>query len=432
MEGAPLKIGFAGLGTVGQGVWATLVDHADRMAAAAGRPLVPSAVAVRDRAKPRDVAIPETAWCADALSVATDPEVDVVCELMGGVEQALAVTLAALQAGKPVVTANKALLAEHGPELFATAQAHETRLAFEASVAGGIPVIKALAEGLAANRFPLIYGILNGTCNYILTRMAREQVDFGPVLDDARQLGYVEADEALDLDGLDAAHKAIILTWLAHGVWLPLAEMPVEGIRQITLEDIAAADALGYRVKLVGIIERDFEGGTVATAVQPMLLPAGTTLANVNDAFNGVSLSGDVVGESTLIGRGAGRFPTASAVLADLVDCARGRGFDGQVSFPGTPPIQATPAQIQRAFYLRLHVADRPGVLAEVAALMAGHGISIATMTQRPVADHPGQAALVFTTHRTTEAAMASALEELAEAPFLASPAFRMRIAPFA
>lgn len=433
MKAKKLSIGIAGFGTVGQGVWKHLrsrkADLQSRMACA----FEIGGVAVRDLAKPRSVKVPQALLTDDAMALACSPRIDLLCELMGGTREALRVTRAALERGKTVVTANKALLCHHGEELFALARNHGAHIYFEASVAGGIPIIKALREGLVVNRFPLIYGILNGTCNYILTRMEREMKPFDEIVGDARRLGYVEADERLDLDGLDAAHKAVILAYLAHGKWIPLRQMPVEGIRGVTLEDIEWARRLGFKIKLVALILRDFKRGHVFAGVQPALVPQEMVLANVDGVFNAVSVTGDVVGESLYIGRGAGQDPTASAVISDIVDA--GMAIAHGVA-PNEPRLSeglelARKEDLYRSFYVRLVVKDRPGALAEVASVLAREGISLESVLQRPDGAG-GTAHLVLTTHVCSEAAMAGAVKALHAHPSVKGAPFLLRIVDFA
>lgn len=428
-----IRIGIAGLGTVGQGVWKHVRGRRKELEAQAGCSLVLHRAAVRDLGRKRGIRLPAKALTDDAMALASDPEIDILCELMGGTDLARKVTEAALAAGKTVVTANKALLCEHGAELFALARHHDARIYFEASVAGGIPIIKALREGLVSNHFPLIYGILNGTCNYILTRMEREGRSFEDILGDARSLGYVEADERLDLDGLDAAHKAAILTYLAHGRWVDLKDMPVEGIRDVSLEDIRWAQSLGFKIKLLALILRDFKKNHVFTSVQPCLVPSEMVLANVDGVFNAVSVTGDVVGESLYIGRGAGQDATASAVISDIVDAARGltAGAPPEPAGGDSALELASPEDVQRSFYIRLSVKDQPGVLAEVAQLLSKEGISIESVLQRPNGKS-GSAHLVLTTHVCSEAAMAQAVGGLTRHRFLLKKPFLLRIADFA
>ncbi|MGC9451035.1 MAG: homoserine dehydrogenase [Oceanipulchritudo sp.] len=428
-----IQIGIAGLGTVGLGVYKHLCARRRELGTAAGTPLVLARVAERDTAKAREIGVPESKLMDDGIALAGDPKIDILCELMGGTGVALKVTRKALQAGKTVVTANKALLCKHGEELFALAHKHHTRIFFEASVAGGIPVIKALREGLVVNHFPLIYGILNGTCNYILTRMEREQQTFEAILGDARRLGYVEADESLDLDGWDTAHKAVIMAHLAHGKWISLKEMAVEGIREVSLEDIQWAQRLGYKIKLLALILRDFKKGHVFASVQPALVPADMILGSVDGVFNAVSVTGDVVGETVYIGRGAGQDATASAVIGDIVDAARAIA-NGVL--PGEPMSHpelelASPEDVYRSFYIRLSVKDRPGVLSEVANILAAQKISIGSVLQHPNGKR-GSANLVLTTHLCSEAAMAAAIHILKKDRSLMKKPFLLRIADFA
>ncbi|MFO7726304.1 MAG: homoserine dehydrogenase [Oceanipulchritudo sp.] len=433
MKKKQLKIGIAGLGTVGQGVWKHIRSRRAELESRVGSRLSLHRAAVRDPAKKRDLRISPKVLTEDAMALAVDPEIDLLCELMGGTSQALAFTETALRHGKTVITANKALLCHHGESLFRLAREHGAHIYFEASVAGGIPIIKALREGLVVNRYPLIYGILNGTCNYILTRMEREMRPFSEILDDARSLGYVEADESLDLDGLDAAHKAVIIAYLAHGKWIALKDMAVGGIRDITLEDIQWAQRLGFKIKLLALVMRDFKKGHVFTSVQPALVPSEMILANVDGVFNAVSITGDIVGESVYIGRGAGQDATASAVISDVVDA--GRAISHGI-MPEEPVVSedlelARPEDVLRSFYLRLSVKDRSGVLAEVANILSVEGISIESVLQRPNGE-PGSAHLVLTTHLCSEAAMAAALNVLRRYRSLKKEPFILRIADFA
>ncbi len=430
---AGIKIGLAGLGTVGQGVWKHLRSRQSELESRMGTTFSLERAAVKDLNKKRSVRIPRKVLTGDALTLATDPGIDVVCELMGGTGYAYEVTKAALNSGKTVVTANKALLCKHGKTLFRLAKKRNAHICFEASVAGGIPIIKALREGLVVNEFPLIYGILNGTCNYILTRMEREGKTFDVILNDARKLGYVEADESLDLDGWDAAHKTVIIAYLAHGKWIPLKQMPVEGIRSVTLEDIQWAQHLGYKIKLLSLILRDFKNGHVFASVQPALVPRDMILANVDGVFNAISVTGDVVGESVYIGRGAGQDATASAVISDIVDA--GTAISHGI-LPEEPANHeelglATLDDVYRSFYIRLSVRDQPGVLAEVASVLASEGISIGTVLQKPNGSQ-GTANLILTTHLCSEAAMKKAERKLGRRKALLQQPFLLRIADFA
>jgi homoserine dehydrogenase len=414
-----INIGLCGFGTVGQGVWKHLSANRAELEARLGVKLNLARVAVRDLKKTRTVKIPASKVCADPLAVATDPKIHIVCELMGGTTLARKVTLAALRAGKIVVSANKALICEHGAELFATAQKHGGHFFFEASVAGGIPIIKAIREGLVANRFPRIYGILNGTCNYILTQMEENDAPYATVLAEAKRLGYAEADESLDVDGWDTAHKASVLAWLAHGVWVKTDQMIVEGISRITPADFKNASVLGYGIKLLAIIGRDFEKNEFAVRVHPTLLPEGNVVANVSGVFNAVSVKGDVVGTTFYSGRGAGQDATASAVIGDIADAAallrfgKGAHLNSEITTDASRGCRlAPPESIRSRYYLRLTVKDQPGVLARVASVMAKHHVSIASVIQNP-AERAGAASLVLTTHESNERAMGATLKQL-------------------
>jgi homoserine dehydrogenase len=413
----PLSVALAGLGTVGGGVLKLLRDNADIVAARAGRPIAVTAVSARDRAKNRGFSLSGLHWYEDPIALAADPAVDVVVELIGGSDgPALALAEATIGAGKPLVTANKALLAVHGAELAAAAEKRGVALAFEAAVAGGIPVIKALREGLAGNRISAVAGILNGTCNYILTQMQERGREFADVLADAQKLGYAEADPSFDIDGIDAAHKLAILAALAFGRPVAFGQVHIEGIRRISALDIAFASELGYRIKLLGIA-RQTEAG-IETRVHPCMVPRTAPIARVDGVFNAVVAEGDFVGRVMLEGRGAGAGPTASAVVADLIDIARNRM---------TPVWGASAASLSSApsvpmsnhvgpYYLRLMVVDRPGVIADVTAILRDLGISLESMLQR--GRSPGEAVpVVLVTHETRESEMRSALDRIGALP---------------
>jgi homoserine dehydrogenase len=345
------------------------------------------------------------------------------------------VTLAALRAGKTVVSANKALLCEHGQEVLDAARENRGAFFFEASVAGGIPIIKALQEGLVANRFGLIYGILNGTCNYILTRMEREGLSYPEILADAKRLGYAEADETLDVEGWDTAHKAAVLAHLAHGRWVSTDEMIVQGISAVSQSDIRRARELGYVIKLLALIERDFRSNSLSVRVHPTLVPTHHVLANVNEVYNGISVAGDVAGTTFYIGRGAGQDATASAVISDIVDAAS-QLLRGPAARPGAGaqeplPSIACASTICSEFYLRLLVADAPGVLAQIASLLAKQQISIASVLQKPADASAKAAELFLTTHSASEAAIATAVTELAGLPSVLSKPALIRIGSF-
>jgi homoserine dehydrogenase len=411
---APLGIGIAGLGTVGGGVLAMLHANADLIAARAGRPIAVRAVSARDRTRDRGVSLDGIKWHDDPLALVSDPSVDVVAELIGGSDgPARALVESSLRAGKPVVTANKALLAEHGTELAALAEKAGVPLAFEAAVAGGIPVIKAVREGLAGNRVSRVAGILNGTCNYILTVMREQQRDFHDVLEEAQRLGYAEADPSFDVDGIDAAHKLAILAALAFGRPVAFGAVHVEGIRAVSALDIAFAAELGYRIKLLGIARRTEAG--IEARVHPCMIAINSPLARVDGAFNAVEAEGDFVGRVMLEGRGAGAGPTASAVVADLIDLARGRSTPvwGAASEALTNAPSVPMSAHVGCYYLRLMVLDRPGVIADVTAALRDHGVSLESMLQR--GRSPGEAVpVVLVTHETSEAAMTAALAEIA------------------
>ena len=432
-----LNIGLCGFGTVGQGVWQHLTSHRAELEARLGVKLNLARASVRDPKKKRDVKVPARVLTTDPLAIARDPSIQIVCELMGGTTLAREVTLAALKRGAVVVSANKALICEHGPEIIAAAQKNGGHFFFEASVAGGIPIIKALREGLVANRFTRIYGILNGTCNYILTQMEEHDAPYAAVLAEAKRLGYAEADESLDVDGWDTAHKASVLAWLAHGVWVKTDQMIVEGISRITPADFKTAAALGFGIKLLAVITRDFATNELSVRVHPTLLPAGNVVANISGVFNAISVTGDVVGTTFYSGRGAGRDATASAVISDIADAAsllqHGKGAHLLGEITANPRVTcrlAPPQHIRSRYYLRLTVRDQPGVLARVASVMAKHKVSIASVIQGP-ADEPGAASLVLTTHESDERSMGATLKQLkALAAVLADPVL-LRIGDF-
>lgn len=436
MSNSVLNIGICGFGTVGQGVWKHLSANRARLESRLGVRLNLARAAVRDLNRPRDVRVPRRLLTDDALSIARDPSIHIVCELMGGTTAARQVTLTALRAGKVVVSANKALICEHGAEIMAAARRHGGHFFFEASVAGGIPIIKALREGLVANRFPRIYGILNGTCNYILTRMKEQNAPYAEVLADAKRLGYAEADESLDVDGWDTAHKAAVLAWLAHGVWVHTDQMIVEGISRLTPADIRNAATLGFGIKLLAVITRDFRRDELSVRVHPTLLPAGNVIANVNGVFNAISVSGDVVGTTLYSGRGAGRDATASAVISDIADAAsllrhgKGAHLLGEEPVASSHSRLAPPESIRGRYYVRLTVKDQPGVLARVASEMARHRVSIATVIQGP-AERPRAASLVLTTHESDERAIGRTLRRLRSLATVLEEPVLLRIGDF-
>lgn len=427
-----INIGICGLGTVGQGVWKHLERSRAALESRLGVTLNLHRASVRDLGKKRTVRVPKAKLTTDPLAIATDPSIHLVCELIGGTTLAREVTLAALRLGKTVVSANKALLCAHGPEIFAAARKHGGHFFFEASVAGGIPIIKALREGLVANRFGLIYGILNGTCNYILTRMEREGLSYSEILTEAKALGYAEADESLDVDGWDTAHKASILAYLAHGAWVPIKSMLVEGITQLTQSDLTYARDNGFAIKLLAVITQDLATDELFVRVHPTLVPRTKVLANVNEVYNGISVTGDVVGETVYIGRGAGQDATASAVISDIADAIiLLRRGNAALPEPTVRRCPMTPLdKIAGRYYLRMDVKDEPGVLARIASSTARSHVSIASVLQRP-SELPGAATLILTTHTSNEKAIRATLARLRRLSSVLGEPLLLRIGDF-
>ncbi len=420
----PLKLGVAGLGTVGAGLLQLLETHGKRLSESIGREIKVVAVSARQRSKSRGVDLGSTKWFDDAAKMAADPSVDVLVELIGGDEGiARKAVETALGANKHVVTANKALLAKHGVDLARLAEKGGTALCFEAAVAGGIPVIKTLRESLAGNEVRRVYGILNGTCNYILTKMQEENRAFADVLKEAQAKGYAEADPTFDIGGFDTAHKLTILTSLAFGTKVALDQIHVEGIQTITSADIEAADDLGYRIKLLGVAMLTESG--IEQRVHPAMVPKHAAIAQVSNVTNAVAIDGDFVGNLLLVGPGAGAKPTASSVASDIVDVAR-----GMVMPPFSVPVaklknykRAKLGQHQGAYYVRLVVHDRPGVMASIAKRMADREVSLESVVQRrPRSALPGidakpapgaPTSVVIITHETTEEAIRKALDAI-------------------
>jgi len=424
----PLRIAIAGLGTVGAGTVRLLRENAELLARRAGRPLRLVAVSARDRNRARGIDLAGLRWEADARAFAGAADIDVVVELIGGSEGvARELIRAALEQGKHVVTANKALLAHEGVALAKLAEAKGVALAFEAAVAGGIPILKALREGLAANNVKRIYGILNGTCNYVLSTMRESRRDFAEVLSEAQRLGYAEADPSFDIDGIDAAHKLAILAAVAFGTEVNFSGVHVEGIRHVSALDIEFAEELGYRIKLLGLA-RPTEHG-LEQRVHACMVPRSAPIAHVEGVYNAVVVEGDFVGRVMLEGRGAGAEPTASAVVADLLDIAQGRSV---TSFAGPASqlkagVAAPMARHQGAYYVRLMVVDRPGVIADIAAALRDEQVSMEQMIQRGRA--PGEAVpVVLTTHNTDEAAMRRALDQIARLDTVREPPRMIRV----
>ncbi|MCK5845078.1 MAG: homoserine dehydrogenase [Victivallales bacterium] len=423
-----VKIGIIGFGTVGAGVADCLLKNAEVISRRSGINPVLAGIADLDIETDRGVDVPPEILTTDA--VALIEEVDVVVELVGGTTVAKKFILDALALGKPVVTANKALLAEAGEELFAAAENSEANIYYEASVAGGIPVIKGLREGLVGNRIEKIVGIMNGTCNYILTKMAEENLDFQTVLDEAQELGYAEADPSLDIDGFDTAHKTAILASLAYGEWFGMEPLHVEGVRGIDLRDLKFADDLGYRVKLLGIIKQ--EEGDVQLRVHPTLIPKTALLADISGVFNGVLVSGDTVGDTIFYGRGAGRDATASAVVADIVDVALNRQFGSHRRVPpfriGRQFGKIIPMdEIKSRYYLRLQVVDEPGVISSVSNVFGKRGISISSIFQREELD-ANTVTLLILTHDAVEGEVGASISELENLECVKDSVVRIRV----
>ena len=417
----PLRLGVAGVGTVGVGVITMLNAHAERLALRCGRALEVTAVSARDRDKERGVDLSGLAWFDDPRDLARSRDIDVFVELIGGDgDPAYGAVEAALDAGKHVVTANKALLAHHGVALAARAEAREVALKFEAAVAGGIPVVKVLRESLLGNETTRVYGILNGTSNYILTRMQHEGQDFEEVLAEAQEAGYAEADPSFDIGGQDAAHKLAILTSLAFGTRIALDSVYVEGIDQIGNDDIRSADRLGYRIKLLGVAMKTDSG--IEQRVHPTMVPKHTAIAEVDGVTNAITIEGDFVGDIMLVGPGAGAGPTASAVVSDICDIARGHN-GAPLIVPASklaPYERAAMRAHEGGYYIRLSVYDRPGAFAAIAARMAEHEISLKSIVQSPEAgegsgnDTSGAPVpVVMITHRTTEEAIRRAFDDI-------------------
>jgi homoserine dehydrogenase len=429
-----IGIGILGFGTVGAGVVEGIQQNGDVITERTGLKLVLRRIADLDLDRDRGVSVSRSLLTRDAQSVVHDPAVQVVVELIGGTGIARTLTLEALAHGKAVVTANKALLAEHGDEIYGAAERHNADLLFEASVGGGIPIIRALREGLSGNRIQRISGILNGTCNYILTRMEREKLPFDRVLQEAQAAGYAEAEPSLDIDGLDTAHKAVVLAAQAFGAPIHMSDLQVRGIRNLDAMDIEFAAGLGYRIKLLAVIKN--EDGEIELGVHPALVPHDHMLASVHHAFNAVLVRGDVVGETLYYGQGAGRAPTASAVIADVVDAARNLEAKRPRRVPAfslrsTKPRLRAAADVWTRYYLRLSLKDQPGMFARVAHILGGHGISIASLMQKEV--QSGEfVPVIILTHEAREGAFMAALDEIDALDQVGAPTVRYRIEDFA
>ena len=412
-----VTIGLIGLGTVGTGVARLLTEHAERLARRCGRPIRWKWAAVRDPTKPRDVCLDGVEVTTEVSRILEDPEVDVVIETMGGTDPALQYVTAALASGKDVVTANKALLAEHGVKVFAQARASGRAIAFEGSVGGGIPIVQALGVALAANQVQSLAAIVNGTCNFILTRMTSENLPYDEALKQAQQLGYAEADPTLDVDGTDTAHKLAILAQLAFEANVRLESIPRQGIDRLLPSDLKYAGELGYRIKLLALAKLSTAG--LELRVAPTLVRQGTPLAEISGPYNAIRVVGDAVGDTLFYGRGAGAMPTASAIVGDLIQVVSDRtGLPSWLRnlWPESPStvVMTPPSQVKSRYYLRFTIADRPGVLGRLAQILGERGISIASVIQHDPGDGaPDQSPvpLVIMTHLAIEADLESALE---------------------
>jgi homoserine dehydrogenase len=433
VEAKPIQVGLLGIGTVGSGTFKVLRRNQEEIRRRAGRGIEISAVADLDVARARSIVGERVRVVDDARQVIADPAIDIVVELIGGYGIARTLVMEAIAAGKHVVTANKALLAVHGNEIFAAAHAKGVMVGFEAAVAGGIPIIKALREGLTANRIEWVAGIINGTTNFILSEMRDKGLDFGVVLKEAQRLGYAEADPTFDIEGIDAAHKATIMCAIAFGVPMQFDKAYVEGITTLQAVDIRYAEQLGYRIKLLGVTRRSAEG--IELRVHPTLVPSRRLIANVEGAMNAVVVQGDAVGTTLYYGKGAGSEPTASAVVADLVDITRLHTADPDHRVPHLAfqpdALAATPIlpveQVVTSFYLRLQVADQTGVLSRITTILAEHDISIDAVLQRESAEGERQTDLIILTHDTREGRMNQALARMQALPTVLGPIVRIR-----
>ena len=439
-----VNVGMIGGGTVGSGVYHALHLNGALIASRIGVEVKLLKVAVKAFDEPRPYPIPRSLLTTDWQSVVNDPKVELVIELIGGTTLAKTIILAALKLGKPVITANKALLSAHGEELFAAAKEHETNLYYEASVCGGIPIIKSLREGFVGNRITHLYGIVNGTCNYILTRMKLEGVDFADVLKDAQAQGFAEAEPSLDVDGWDAQHKIGILASLAHGFWVNPADIYVEGIRSITRADMQFASQLGYTIKLLGIIKqagpgsgrKKVNGSRVQVSVYPTLIPNSHVLSGVNHVFNAVFVRGDIVGDTLFYGRGAGKDATASAVLSDLADAALDLSCKTKHRLPPFMPHERQGSvipieEVIASCFVRLQVVDVPGTLARITRILGEAQIGIASVIQPP--GHEGdRVPLILMLHDAPQGAVAKALKKIGSLPVVKDKPVMIRVENFA
>ena len=432
----PLQVGLLGMGTVGTGTWTVLRRNEEEIARRAGRPIRITWIAERalDVAREKTRGATGVNFTDDAKVVIANPDIDIVVELIGGIEPARTLVLDAIAHGKHVVTANKALLARHGNEIFAAAHAKGVMVAFEAAVAGGIPIIKALREGLTANRIEWIAGIINGTSNFILSEMRARGASFETVLAEAQARGYAEADPTYDIEGIDAAHKLAIMSAIAFGVPMQFEKVYTEGISKLTQEDIRYAEELGYRIKLLGITRRAKAG--IELRVHPTLIPTRRLIANVEGVMNAVLVKGDAVGPTLYYGAGAGAEPTASAVIADLVDVTRMHTADPEHRVPhlAFQPDQLTDVpflpmgDVVTSYYLRMRVDDRPGVLADITRILADRGISIDAMIQKEPPEGEDQTDIILLTHKTVERNIDDAIATIEALPTVRGKIVRIRL----
>lgn len=434
----PIRIGLLGIGTVGGGTWTVLTRNEAEITRRAGRPLRIVQVADKNLARARALTGDRVAISDDAFAVVDNPEIDIVVELIGGYGIAKELVLKAIENGKHVVTANKALLAVHGNEIFAAAQRKNVMIGFEAAVAGGIPIIKALREGLTANRIEWIAGIINGTTNFILSEMRDKGLSFDDVLKEAQRLGYAEADPTFDIEGIDAAHKLTLMAAIAFGIPVQFDKAYIEGISRLEATDIRYAEQLGYRIKLLGITKRRQVGaaGAIELRVHPTLIPAKRLIANVEGAMNAVVVRGDAVGTTLFYGKGAGAEPTASAVIADLVDITRLATADPENRVPhlafqpdAVADLPILPmAEVESGYYLRMRVEDKPGVLADITRILADQQISIDAMIQREPGEGEQQADIIILTHVTREAQVDAAIAKIEALPVVSGKIVRLRL----
>lgn len=431
MNSKPLRVGIAGLGTVGMALLKVLEDNADIMTKRCGRSVIATAVNARDRSRDRGADISGYTWFDDAEILACADEIDVFVELIGGEDgPALDATRKALEAGKHVVTANKAMLARHGVELAKLAEEKGTLLNFEAAVAGGIPIIKTMRESLTANKIERVYGIMNGTCNYMLTRMEKEGISYQDCLADAQRLGYAEADPTFDVEGFDTAHKLAILTTLAFGNVISPDEIYVEGISSITNADIEAAASLGYRIKLLGVAAKTESG--IEQRVHPTMVPVESAIAQISDVTNAVAIDADVVGNLVMSGPGAGGAATASAVAGDIADIAKCVDGEQRVPALGKPAVELEPYKRaamrthEGGYFIRMTVKDIAGVFARIANAMADHNISLESIVQH--GETSDEKTIILITHETTESAVREALEMIGKDDFLSGEPQMIRI----